>query len=123
LNDINFILKLFKYSTVLILLKIWSEITMAITRKPKTATVEDFIEQGGSAPTLNQAKPEESTKAKRGRRPKKKREEVGVALRLPLDLIDRVDVAVDDQRIPLSRHQWILEAICDKLDRYEKRTK
>jgi hypothetical protein len=86
---------------------------MTITRKPKAATVEDFIEQGGSAPTLKQAEP---IKAKRGRRPKKKREEVGVALRLPLDLIDRVDAAVDDQRIPLSRHQWILEAICEKLD-------
>jgi hypothetical protein len=36
---------------------------------------------------------------------------------LPLDLIDRVDGAVDDRRIPLSRHQWILEAICEKLDR------
>jgi hypothetical protein len=90
---------------------------MTITRKPKAATVKDFIEQGGSAPTLKQAEPEEPIKAKRGRRPKKKREEVGVALRLPLDLIDRVDAAVDDQRIPLSRHQWILKAIYEKIDR------
>jgi hypothetical protein len=90
---------------------------MTIARKPKATTVEDFIEQGGSAPTTKQAEPEERTKVKRGRRPKKKREEVGVALRLPLDLIDRVDGAVDDRRIPLSRHQWILEAICEKLDR------
>jgi hypothetical protein len=90
---------------------------MTITRKPKATAIEDFIEQGGSAPTLKLAATEESIKARRGRRPKKKREEVGVALRLPLDLIDRVDTAVDDQRIPLSRHQWILEAICEKLDR------
>jgi hypothetical protein len=96
---------------------------MTITRKPKPATVEDFIEQGGSAPILKPLELEEPIKAKRGRRPKNKREEVGVALRLPLDLIDRVDAAVDNQRIPQSRHQWILEAICEKLDRYERRTK
>jgi hypothetical protein len=90
---------------------------MPITRKPKVSAIEDFIEQGGSAPTLKPAAIEEPIKVKRGRRPKKKREEVGVALRLPLDLIDRVDGAVDDRRIPLSRHQWILEAICEKLDR------
>jgi hypothetical protein len=95
---------------------------MTITRKPKAATVEDFIEQGGSAPTLKQAEPEEPIKAKRGRRPKKKREEVGVALRLPLDLIDKIDTAVDSRRIPLSRHQWILEAICEKLDHDDSRT-
>jgi hypothetical protein len=91
---------------------------MTITRRPKAATVEDFIEQGGTAPTLKPAELKEPIKAKRGRRPRKKREEVGVALRLPLDLIDRVDAAVESRRIPLSRHQWILEAICEKLDQH-----
>lgn len=40
-----------------------------------------------------------------------------VALRLSPELLDEVDRAVVNHRPYLSRNQWLLEAICEKLDR------
>ncbi|MGI0494312.1 hypothetical protein ACN4EG_21200 [Alkalinema pantanalense CENA528] len=94
---------------------------MAITRRPKATTPEDFIEKGGSvanvpiSPTI--AVVEEKAEGKRGRPPKEKEEESGVKLRLPLSLLQRIDAAVESRKPSPSRHQWILEAIYEKLDR------
>ncbi len=77
---------------------------MAIARKPKTSSVDDFILQGGSAPEVASKPPSE--------------EEVkGLKLRIPVDLLKRVDEAVSSRRPAPSRHQWILEAVYEKLDR------
>ncbi|NJK51540.1 MAG: hypothetical protein HC936_00095 [Leptolyngbyaceae cyanobacterium SU_3_3] len=79
---------------------------MVIRRKP--ANVDEFIQEGGSVPQVAAPKPvEELTE-----------EEVkGLKLRLPVDLLKRVDEVVKSRRPAPSRHQWILEAIYEKLDR------
>ncbi|MGI0488570.1 hypothetical protein ACN4EK_24430 [Pantanalinema rosaneae CENA516] len=83
---------------------------MPVVRKPKS--VEEFIESGGSVsqvpvPTPPPAKAPASAKE----------EEKGLKLRLPVSLLEQVDAAVASRRPAPSRHQWILEAIYEKLDR------
>ncbi|MCY7273955.1 MAG: hypothetical protein LH702_09430 [Phormidesmis sp. CAN_BIN44] len=79
---------------------------MVVRRKP--ASVDEFIQEGGSVPQVATPPPvEEPTE-----------EEVkGLKLRLPVDLLSRVDQVVKSRRPAPSRHQWILEAIYEKLDR------
>jgi hypothetical protein len=38
-------------------------------------------------------------------------------LRVPEDILAEVDLAVSHRRPAMSRHQWILEALLEKLDR------
>jgi hypothetical protein len=93
---------------------------MAVTRKPKQQTPDEFISQGGSATIIaNLEVTAAAPKAagKRGRPAKAKEEESGVKLRLSLSLLERIDGAVDQRKPSPSRHQWILEAIYEKLDR------
>lgn len=40
-----------------------------------------------------------------------------VKLRIPDDLLSRIDAAVGKRRPAPSRHQWILEALYEKLER------
>lgn len=82
---------------------------MAVIRKPKAKSVDDFIQEGGTAPQVGTAKPaiEEASEG----------EVKGLKLRLPVDLLKRVDDAVATRRPAPSRHQWILEALYEKLDR------
>lgn len=77
---------------------------MAIARKPKSTSVDDFILQGGTAPEVA-SKPTDEEEVK------------GLKLRLPVDLLKRVDEAVASRRPAPSRHQWILEAIYEKIDK------
>jgi hypothetical protein len=93
---------------------------MAVTRKPKQQTPDEFISQGGSATMIvdrEVATAPTMKPAKRGRPAKAKEEESGVKLRLSLSLLERIDGAVDQRKPSPSRHQWILEAIYEKLDR------
>jgi predicted HicB family RNase H-like nuclease len=85
---------------------------MAVARKPKS--VEEFIETGGSVPqSVTPVAPKQEEKGPE----KEKEEEKGLKLRLPASLLQRVDEAVASRRPAPSRHQWILEAIYEKLDR------
>jgi hypothetical protein len=86
---------------------------MAVTRKPqpKGASTEEpsetairaFIERGGSVPSSEDAS--ERTKL--------------VQLRLAPELITRIDRVRQAQRVPPSRHHWLLESILEKLEREE----
>jgi hypothetical protein len=79
---------------------------MVVRRKP--ASVDEFIQEGGSVPQVAAPQPIEAATD----------EEVkGLKLRLPADLLNRVDQVVKSRRPSPSRHQWILEAIYEKLDR------
>lgn len=82
---------------------------MVVKRKP--INVEEFIERGGagslSVPNQGQNLEEEVK---------------GLKLRLPVDLLSEVDVAVKRRRPSPSRHQWILEAIYEKLLRESQQT-
>lgn len=75
-----------------------------IARKPKN--VEEFIQEGGSVPQV-------ATPQNKLDEPDVK----GLKLRLTVDLLADVDEAVKQRRPAPSRHQWILEAIYEKLER------
>jgi hypothetical protein len=75
-----------------------------IARKPKN--VEEFIEEGGSVPQV-------ATSQNELDEPDVK----GLKLRLTVELLADVDEAVKQRRPAPSRHQWILEAIYEKLAR------
>ena len=81
---------------------------MAISRKPKSfaaatpVDVEALINKGGSAPKSDL---EEKDAA------------APVVLRLPGDILNRVDTSVKARPIRTPRHTWLLEAIHEKLAR------
>lgn len=79
---------------------------MAVTPKPKPkpknpdTEAEELIRRGGSvAGERKQSKPS------------------SVILRIPPDILDRIDAALTARPFKVPRHQWLLEAITEKLDR------
>ncbi|WP_019498970.1 hypothetical protein [Pseudanabaena sp. PCC 6802] len=80
---------------------------MVVKRKP--VNVEEFIQEGGSEAQLA-ASPITV--------PEIADDEVkGLKLRLSVQLLAEIDAAVKRRRPAPSRHQWILEAIYEKLSR------
>lgn len=85
---------------------------MAITPKPKAhdpmnappVDVEALINKGGSvaAPTNGAG---EAAKDK-----------ASLVLRIPSEVLERVDRAVQSRPVKIPRHTWILEAIIEKLE-------
>lgn len=79
---------------------------MAITPKPKSkpkpsdAEAEALIRKGGSVPSARQTQKPAS-----------------VVLRIPPELLERVDAMLAERPIKVPRHQWLLEAIVEKLER------
>lgn len=81
---------------------------MVVRRKPKANSVEEFIQEGGAAPQVVSA----------DRTEKRSKEELqSLKLRLPVELVAQVDASVAKRRPAPSRHQWLLEAIYEKLER------
>lgn len=77
---------------------------MSVTKKPTPPkSVDEFI-QSAQATVLN-AMPAKTASVQ------------PVQLRVPEDLLTQIDQAVNKRRPAPSRHQWILEAIYDKLGR------
>ena len=79
---------------------------MAITRKPRaqqdgTVDVDALINKGGSPPSQTEVEP--------GITP--------ITVRLPAEMLAKVDAAVAARPIRTPRHTWILEAILEKLQR------
>jgi hypothetical protein len=85
---------------------------MAISRKPKqssgaaakTVDVDALINKGGSVGGRNGGQGKE-------------KDAVPVILRVPEDILERVDSSVQARRIKTPRHTWLLEAILEKLER------
>lgn len=85
---------------------------MAISRKPKQSSgaatkrvdVDALINKGGSVSGRNGAQGKE-------------KDAVPVILRVPEDILERVDSSVQARRIKTPRHTWLLEAILEKLER------
>lgn len=75
---------------------------MVVRRKPtsKPTSVDDFIHDAGSDAQNQDA--EEQIKS--------------LKLRIPADLLEQIDLSVKTRRPSPSRHQWILEALYQKLD-------
>jgi hypothetical protein len=84
---------------------------MTITRKPKPAVasgpvdVEALINKGGSV-----ARQEEQVSD---------RKEVPVVVRIPSDLLSRIDALVGKRQLKTPRHTWLLEAFLEKAHREE----
>jgi hypothetical protein len=83
---------------------------MAISRKPKQSSraagksvdVDALIRKGGSVAGKNGGQ-EKGT--------------VPVILRVPEEILERVDASVQARRIKTPRHTWLLEAVLEKLER------
>ncbi|MFE8034652.1 hypothetical protein [Thiohalocapsa marina] len=80
---------------------------MAIARKPKPAApakkdadVDALIRKGGSVASQT-----------------KERTAASVVLRLPPDILSRVDAKVAERTVRIPRHQWLIEAVVEKLER------
>jgi hypothetical protein len=85
---------------------------MAITRKPKASAaggpvdVEALINKGGSIATQEA-------------HDRKKPKEIPVVVRIPSDLLDRIDALVATRQLKTPRHTWLLEALLEKAHREE----
>jgi hypothetical protein len=83
---------------------------MAVTRKrtkkieTETVDVDALIRKGGSVAgdTTSLEEPDKPT---------------SVILRIPADVIVKVEKAVLARRLKIPRHTWLLEAVMEKLDR------
>ena len=82
---------------------------MAISRKPrqaasaatKTVDVDALINKGGSIAEKNGGRGKET---------------VPVILRVPEDVLQKVDASVQARRIKTPRNTWLLEAVLEKLE-------
>jgi hypothetical protein len=79
---------------------------MPVSRKPKGTEkdLEAFIQGGGSEPEQLQS---ESIEKK----------VQPIKLRIPADLLEEIDALVAGRKPSPSRHQWILEALYEKVER------
>jgi len=83
---------------------------MAISRKPKQSSstaakhvdAGALISKGGSVGGKNGGQ---------------ERGTVPVILRVPEDILEKVDASVQARRIKTPRHTWLLEAVLEKLER------
>ena len=85
---------------------------MVLARKPGSTVaserqIESLINKGGDVPAGRPGRPSGRTDRKTGK----------VLLRMPGDLLSRVDEAVDARPLPMTRHAWLLEAVLEKLQR------
>ena len=83
---------------------------MAITAKPQKTSAPDsssvdvdrLINKGGTVAQSDDRTDEQSKK---------------VLLRVPLDVLEDVDVQVKARRPKISRHMWMIESILQRLER------
>ncbi|WP_107667099.1 hypothetical protein [Cyanothece sp. BG0011] len=78
---------------------------MPISRKPKDKEIETFISKGGSEPV-------EEKKVDQGEKTVQ-----SLKLRIPTELLEEIDQLVASRRPSPSRHQWILEALYEKVEK------
>ena len=84
---------------------------MPISRKPKerekeeVKDVETFIAKGGSEPVEEKKEKGEDKTVQ------------SLKLRIPTDLLEEIDQLVASRRPSPSRHQWILEALYEKVEK------
>ena len=81
---------------------------MAISRKPMSKPiaaidVEALIQKGGSSAAVA------SAKSQNGPAP--------IVLRLPNEMLERIDALVKARPVRIPRHTWLLEAVYEKLAR------
>ena len=77
----------------------------ALSRKPKSQQVDDFINQGLPSSGAISSPLEEPESIAR------------VQLRLSREKLRQIDAALQQRKVKVSRHVWFLEAIEDKLEK------
>ena len=90
---------------------------MALSRKPKKTeqdpkAVEAFLQGNNDEVAVHEAAPKKKKVRKRS-------EIVKSQLRIPSDLLEKVDDLIASQTVKPSRNNWILEAIAEKVSREE----
>ena len=85
---------------------------VTIVRKPggsiaSEQQIETLINKGGDVGTTRLARPTDRNNRKSSK----------VLLRIPDDLLFRVNQAVEARPLPTTRHAWLLEAVLEKLER------
>jgi hypothetical protein len=90
---------------------------MAVSRKPKASAqtksavdVEALIRKGGSVASQDNV---------RAKGPGQGNKPTHVVIRIPADLVTRIEQALQERPVRIPRHTWILEALVEKLDREE----
>jgi len=73
--------------------------------KPTDEEINRLINKGGDVPSAK----------------KKKHGKFHINLGVPIDILEKIDECIENKRPRKSRSFWILEAMCDKLDREEKK--
>lgn len=85
---------------------------MALRSKPQPVderAIEALINKGGTV-----AAPEARARQQKTAKPSSRALQL-TQLRLPPDLVERIDRVKEKRQVPPSRHTWILEAIMAKL--------
>ncbi|HWF04041.1 MAG TPA: hypothetical protein VHA06_10160 [Candidatus Angelobacter sp.] len=59
-------------------------------------------------------------RASNGTKAEASSKDVAVTVRVPEDILERIDARVKARRVRTPRHAWLLEAILDKLESEEK---
>ena len=90
---------------------------MAITKNPGGSTVSEkdidaLIDRGGSEAETNVGK-----RRKRGQGRPAQHGMTKVVIRVPDDLLERIETAVEARPLPTPRQHWILEALLEKVER------
>ena len=88
---------------------------MTIVRKPGSSIaserqIETLINKGGEVASARPGRPPGLLDRKTSK----------VLLRMPADLLSRVNEAVEARPLPIARHAWLLEAVFEKLQREPK---
>lgn len=86
---------------------------MALSRRPKppapaaasTVDVDALINKGGSVARAAEPAPGKPAP---------------VVLRMPPDVLVRIDQAVEARQVKVPRHTWLMEAVIEKLEREAK---
>ena len=93
---------------------------MAITRKPRpqgegaeapAVDIEALINKGGSVARSTAGGAGDAAKEQAAR------PTVAATLRIPAQMADQIDRILEQKPLRVPRHQWILEALVEKLER------
>lgn len=88
---------------------------MPVSRRPKARTEEEFINQANDDIFLE---PKVISKLELSENQSESESDIqSLKLRVPRDLVKDIDNLLSQRKPKISRHNWILEALYEKLER------
>ena len=82
---------------------------MALRKRPKPEDRDKWIEEAATSDKPQQREEEETKTIQ------------DIRLRIPTDLLEEIDQSVAKRKPKISRHNWILEALHEKVKREKKK--